>query len=266
MLNFAQIPILGGSRFHPYYRDVLNRALSLGYTLPSSSQQALQNQLVLWLVNKGIWPKLDFLYIFATNGSSDFSRINWITPSLYECTAVSTPTFASNQGWTGNGTSSYLDTGWIPSANGVHYTLNDASFGGRINSGSASTNAVEMGCAGLGNTYSAYFHSRISGNLGARANDNFTRQTGVASPVAFWHVIRESLTSKLVYQNGSLFQSSGDNTSGLPDVSFTICALNVGGTKQSFSNRQVSMAFAGSKMVTEASDFYTGWNTYQTSI
>jgi hypothetical protein len=266
MLNFAQIPILGGNRFHPYYRAILNRALSLGYTLPTSSQQALQNQLVLWLVNKGIWSKLDFLYNFATNGSSDFSRINWISPSLFECTAVGSPTFTSNQGWTGNGTTSYLDTGWIPSTNGVHFTLNDASYGGKVNSGSVSTSAVEMGCAITGNTYSTYFHSRISGSFGCRANDDFTRQTAVASPVAFWHVIRENLTSKLVYQNGTLFQSSNDNSRGLPDVSFTIGCLNVGGTKQSFSNRQISMAFSGSKMVTEAPDFYTGWNNYQTSI
>ena len=266
MLNFAQIPILGGSRFHPKYREVLNRALSQGYGLPSSSQQSIQNLLMVWLVNKGIIDKLDFLYILATNGSSEFSRINWVNPSLYELTPVNSPSFASNQGWTGNGTSSYLDTGWIPSTNGVHYTLNDASYGGKVNSGSVSTSAVEMGCAVAGNTYSSYFHSRLSGSFSVRANDDFTRQATVASPVAFWHAIRENLTSKLVYQNGSLLINSNDNSRGLPDVSFTICCLNVGGTKQSFSNRQISMAFAGSKLVAEAVDFYTGWNNYQSSI
>ena len=266
MLNFAQIPILGGSRFHPYYRAILNRALSLGYTLPTSSQQALQNQLVLWLVNKGIWSKLDILYILATNGSSDFSRINWINPSLFELTAVNSPTFTSNQGWAGNATTSYLDTGWTPSVNGVNFTLNDASFGCKINSGSASQSWVEMGCAATTNIHSSYIHGRISGTVGVRINDDFTRQSTVASPVAFWHVIREGLTNKLLYQNGSLFQTSNDNSQGLPNASMTLCCLNVGGTKQSFSSRQLSMAFAGAKLDTLASDFYTGWNNYQTSI
>lgn len=266
MLNFAQTPILINQHFHPYYRAILERARALGYTLPTPAQQTLQNNLVVWLVNKGIWPKLDLFFVLATNGSADFSRLNWINPLLYELTAVNSPAFASNQGWTGNATDSYLDTGWIPSVNGVNYTLNDASFGCKINSGSASAAYVEMGCAVAGNTTSAYIHGRVSGTVGVRANDNFTRQTAVASPVAFWHVIREHLTSKLLYQNGSLLQSTGDNTTGLPNASLTLCCLNVGGTKQSFSNRQLSMAFAGSKMIAEASDLYTGWNTYQSSL
>lgn len=266
MLNFAQIPILGGSRFHPYYRAILNRALSLGYTLPTSSQQALQNQLVLWLVNKGIWAKLDILYILATNGSADFSRLNWINPLLYELTAVNSIAFVANQGWTGNAIDSYLDTSWNPSIHGVHYTLNDASYGCKINSGSSSQSWVEMGCATLGNNISSYIHGRIGGTVGIRANDDFTRQTAVATPVGFWHCIRDNLTSKLAYLNGSEFQSSGDNTKGLPNATMTMGCLNVGGTKQSFSGRQLSMGFAGSKLVTEANDLYTGWNNYQTSI
>jgi hypothetical protein len=266
MLNFTQTPILINQHFHPYYRAILERARALGYTLPSPRVQTLQNNLVVYLVNKGIWAKLDILYILATDGSSDFSRLNWINPLLYELTAVNSPAFASNQGWTGNAIDSYLDSSWNPSIHGVHYTLNDASYGCKINSGSTSQSWVEMGCATLGNNISSYIHGRIAGTVGVRVNDDFTRQTAVASPVGLWHCIRDNLTSKFAYLNGALFQNSGDNTKGLPNATMTLCCLNVGGTKQSFSGRQISMAFAGSKLVSEASDLYTGWNTYQSSL
>ena len=52
---------VGGGGFDADYQAVLNYATSQGYTLPSASQQILQNQLVLDLKSGGIWSKLDSL-------------------------------------------------------------------------------------------------------------------------------------------------------------------------------------------------------------
>lgn len=268
MLNFAQIPILGrtGASYHPYYQAILDRASTLGYTAPSTPQKALQNALVIALVNSGVWAKLDVLYILATNGSSDFSRLNWKNPALYELTAVSSPTFTSNQGWAGNATSSYLDTNWVPSTNGVNFTLDNASFGGRVNSGSASQSWVEFGCSTASNVSSAYLFARLSGFVSFRVNATFTRQVSEASPIAFWHLDRDNSSSTSIYKNGSSLATATDNSSIVPDVSFTIGCMNNGGTKQNFSSRQVSMVWAGASMLSEASAFYTAWNTYFTSL
>lgn len=268
MLNFAQIPILGrtGASYHPYYQAILDRASTLGYTAPSTPQKALQNSLVIALVNSGVWAKLDVLYILATNGSSDFSRLNWKSPTQYELTAVNSPTFTSNQGWAGNATSSYLDTNWIPSTNGVHFTLNSASFGGRINSGSTSQAWVEFGCSTASNVSGSYLFGRLSGLVQYRVNTNFTRQISEASPIAFWHCDRDALTSMSIYKNGTSFSTASDNSVSLPDASLTIGCMNNGGTKQNFSSRQVSMVFAGASMLSEANAFYTAWNTYFTSL
>jgi hypothetical protein len=111
--------------FDADYQAVLNYGTTQGYTLPSAGQQTLQNQLVLDLKAGGIWSKLDTFAVFATDGDSDFALIDWKRLSDY--TGVNSPTFTINQGFTGNGTSSYIDTNFQP-INGTNYAQNSAHF------------------------------------------------------------------------------------------------------------------------------------------
>ena len=55
------------------YQAVLDYATTQGYTLPSSGQQTLQNQLVADLKDAGVWSKLDTFAVFATDGNEDFA-------------------------------------------------------------------------------------------------------------------------------------------------------------------------------------------------
>ena len=66
------------------YQAVLDEATLLGYTLPSSGQQTIQNQFVLDLKSAGIWSQLDLLYVMATDGDSNYSLLNWVSPSNFE--------------------------------------------------------------------------------------------------------------------------------------------------------------------------------------
>ena len=111
--------------FDADYQAVLNYATSLGYTLPSAGQQIKQNQLMLDLKAGNIWSKLDTFAMFANDGGSNFGLIDWKLLVTY--TAVNSPTFTSNEGFMGNGTSSYIDTNFNPATQGVNYLLNDAS-------------------------------------------------------------------------------------------------------------------------------------------
>ena len=94
------------------YQAILDYATTQGYTLPSASQQALQNQLVVDLKDGGIWSKLDTFAVFATDGDSDFALIDWKRVTDY--TAVNSHTFTTNEGFEGNGTSAYIDTNYNP--------------------------------------------------------------------------------------------------------------------------------------------------------
>jgi hypothetical protein len=110
----------------PDYQAVLDYATTQGYTLPSSSQQTLQNQLVLDLKSAGIWSKLDTFAVFATDGDSDFALIDWIRVTDY--TAVNSPTFTTNKGFESDGVSAYIDTNWNLSTDTVNYQQDDAGI------------------------------------------------------------------------------------------------------------------------------------------
>jgi hypothetical protein len=116
-----------GGSFDADYSAVLNYATSLGYTLPSSGQQAKQNKLLVDLKAGGIWSKLDSFAVFATDGSSSFALIDWKRLSNY--TAVNSPTFTVNKGYSSNGTSSYLDTNYNAVTNGVNFQNTNACEG-----------------------------------------------------------------------------------------------------------------------------------------
>jgi len=116
-----------GGGFTPEYKAILAYATAQGYTLPSAGQQVKQNKLILDLKAAGIWNLLDTFAVFATDGNTDFSLIDWKRLSQY--TAVNSPTFTANQGLKGNGTSSFINSNFNPVTNGVNYTLNSASFG-----------------------------------------------------------------------------------------------------------------------------------------
>src|SRR5690606_670175 len=87
------------SFFDEDYQEVLTYAASQGYTLPSPEQQVAQNNLVLALKDSGVWVLLDILYVFATDGDSDYATLNWKDPTSHQCAKVNSPTFTANSGF-----------------------------------------------------------------------------------------------------------------------------------------------------------------------
>jgi hypothetical protein len=102
--------------FCPEYQNVINYATIQGYTLPTLAQQIQQNQLMEYITGSGIFTELDVFYTFRNNGSSQFSLINWINTGSYYAVPAGAPppTWDSTNGWIGNGTAGYIDTGYTP--------------------------------------------------------------------------------------------------------------------------------------------------------
>jgi hypothetical protein len=119
-----------GGRFTPEYKAILDRATALGYTLPSVGVQVKQNNLLKAFIAAGIWAKLDVFYCYAQDGSAEFATINWKAPLLYQNTLINSPTFTSNQGFGSNGTTSYIETNFNASTNGVNFQDTNACEGG----------------------------------------------------------------------------------------------------------------------------------------
>lgn len=252
------------------YQLILDRARILGYTLPSEAQRTKQNQLVINLKAAGIWSLLDILYIFATDGGTDFATINWKAPSSFQITKVNTPTFTNNEGFNFNGTTQYLNTNWRPGTDGINYTQNSASVGVYVNEAVTANSLLDFGCSNNadGITQGIFLNSRNdSNNATNRTNDNTTFTASVSTSLGFNMNQRRASNDKREWKDGSQVGSTQTTTSTTPPtVNLFFGASNGNGTAVTPSTRELGCAFAGSSLSGLENTFYTHWNTYFTSL
>jgi hypothetical protein len=233
------------------YQAVLNYATTQGYTKPSGSQQLLQNQLVIDLKSAGIWSKLDTFAVFATDGNSDFALIDWIRLSQY--TAVNSPTFTTNGGFTGNLTSSYIDTNYNPSTSGVNYTLNNAGRFFWIDNRSGGV--LE------GTDTNATNDSRNSTTSAQKINQVTNLSASVNLAIDEFHAInRTSLNNVELFTNNTQYSRTALSVSIANSNQFVMR----GGS--SYNGSRFRFYGMGASLVSENTDFYNAIDTYLTSL
>lgn len=243
--------VWSAASFDADYQAVLDYATTQGYTLPSASQQTLQNQLVVDLKNGGIWSKLDTFGVFATDGDSDFALIDWIRLSDY--TAVNSPTFTANQGFQGDGASSYIDTNYsLDSGSNYDPSNSIGSFGGWTYYTKSSGGNPIVG----GNMSSATVSSIRGGGsdliMGKQISD-FTLTTGLYYLISDGTNATQYINGNIVSSGSTNTQADSENYRGLAD-------------SLSYSTDTISIIFSGGDISNEQSDFYNEINTYMTSI
>ena len=249
------------SSFDADYQAVLNRATALGYTLPTASQRIKQNNLLLALKAGSIWTKLDVLYIFANDGGSDFGTLNWKAPTLNQATLINSPTFTSNQGFTGNGTSSYINTNFNPATSGVNYTLNNASRHTFVRNQSVAFTTLDGVSSGNSNASVGINTTLLRINQGATSiltSADFSGSNVLKS------IHRTSAT------NIELFVATTQTSRTLTSVSVAsesqiILARGVSVTG-SYGGSQVSMYSMGASLVAENTAYVNAFNTYINSL
>lgn len=259
-----------------YYQSVLNVATLNGYTLPSSLQQDLQNDLVQELIDQGIWDKLDVFYVFANDGSKEFGNLNWKDPGAYECTTSGSPLWTADQGYTGVPVSStYVDTGFNVGGT-AQFSNGDASLFAYVYNDIANNTYGDIGLieqAPYTGTQWGAINSRLPavGALNSRAEYNLLDTTtspfwtsDVPTSVGFSHVDRANSSQIKFYKNGTLLNTRSATETTLP-ATLTLQFLK-GRLLADYSARTVSIGGVGSSLSTEASAFYTAINTYMTSI
>lgn len=131
---------------------------------PSHARKALIDQTVIQpLINAGIWEKLNCLHVPAAH-TSQAGRLNWITPGTYDLTAVNLDDtdFTVDRGYTGDGASGYLDSGFLPNTHGAGlFTQNDcAAFAFSLKQGQDVASAV--GIVGGGGTRNVHVYPRFT--------------------------------------------------------------------------------------------------------
>jgi hypothetical protein len=251
----------GSVVFEREYSDVLTRAVALGYTLPSLSQQVKQNKLLKDLKTANVWGNLDVFYMFATDGNNLFATLNWRNPNIAQSTLVNSPTFTQNQGFAGNGTSSYINTNYNPSTFvSPKYLVNDASLGWhKRTTGTISTSrnivSVASGRINIVNANSAFQYHNVTGQNSVGMNFS---TTGFALA---------NKTASLAGTNYIGNTTPINYTSLLNDVlpASNVLLLSSNGSVN-FSDAQLSYFFAGANLSASANSLFTAFSTYLNSI
>jgi hypothetical protein len=254
----------GGGGFDADYQAVLNYATTQGYTLPSSGQQTLQNQLVVDLKDGGIWSKLDSFRVYATDGDSDFALIDW--KRLVMCTAVNSPTFTTNVGYRGNGTSAYINSNYNPSLHAVNLSLNSASIFAYISV--SRTIGQIQGYQGQFSGSSYLLMAAGTNNIGESSVNSTSSVTNGLTGVGFQLVNRLDANTLNVYYQGVLrnTNSSASVAASLPNQTTWDFGGNNGGAGALFSDVGNAIIGYGDNLNAEQSDFNTAVNNYITSL
>lgn len=228
---------------------------------PTPARKKVINDLFVGLAFDGIWTKLDWLSLFASHDAQS-ARLNAKNPAA-AFTAVNSPTFTTDRGYSGNGSSSYLNSGWDPATNAVQYAQNSCHLGVWFN-----TNGSNSGW--LGGSLAA----RINPSNGASTfslvgqSGSGTIITPVTSSTGFGAWDRSASTAGKVFKNGAEIGTFGTTSSALNTSDFFACAYNNAGTPvySAASTRIAAMCWGAHLSDAEHLALYTRLNTYLTAI
>lgn len=218
---------------------------------PEPTRKALINNTINQLKSSGIWDKMDLLYMFAGH-DSDACLLNWKSPSLYKCTNIASTPFTVDRGYTSNGTSQYLKTGWNPATNGVNFTLNDAAVGAYSRTNITAANDIIIG-NGDGSANQTAIFPKISGNsLQGRINNNggFNIQSVVSDSLGMLSVVRTASNISSLYKRAVALGSSTNSTI-IPSSELYILSFNNNGSPILWFHGQCSFAYAGSSSINQ---------------
>lgn len=220
---------------------------------PQGNRAFLISDTIRRLKAADIWAKLDVLWMLAAH-DAQAARLNWKTPASFALTAVNSPTFTADRGYAGNGTTSYLNTGWNPSTNGVQHQLDNACYGAIVNAGTdADSGAVSIGGldgVGNGSQMRPRNNSPTPGTISGRLNQTTTTEFSGSSTTIRGTTLFDRSASTLVtaYRNGLANGTLATVSSSRPNVSLWIGAASNNGAFSSGSDFRVSMALAGGSL------------------
>ena len=167
---------------NPYRHGVAYDADALAYfaamsVQPDDTRKGLLNTLIAGIKSDGDWTGLDWFCILAAH-DSQAARLNARNPAK-SCTATNSPTFTTDRGYTGDGSTSYLDLGEALNAAGNAYALNSGAAGVWANQQAATAITRHLGVTSGSNVM---ITARANaGNETFQANDG-TADTSQANP------------------------------------------------------------------------------------
>jgi hypothetical protein len=227
---------------------------------PSLNRRSQIDALIAGLKQDSVWADLDFLHVLAAH-DSQAALLNWKSPSF---DATATATFAADRGYTGNGTSTFVDTNFNPATAGGQFAQNDMTFGiwcltAALDTASAAgwfngTNGITINPRSTSDT------------LSYRANQAaVTTSAGSANPngIGQFTVVRTGASATAMFKNGSQFLAGAEASTALVSATLRYGSITAAG----FSTRQIAAGFGGKALTpTKVAALYTRMAAYMTGV
>lgn len=210
-----------------------------------------------------VWDYLDLLYLLAAT-DEQASRINWKSPGDFTLSAVNSPVFEVDRGWTGNGSSSRLNTGWTPSTDAVNYAQDDASDW-LWNLTEAAVNVVDIGISSpiASMLYSRTAAGGVTGYINNTTVAGGLSGFGPATAIGMAGIQRRGALDIRTWKNGAqLSINTTVASSGVPSGSMWIGGAN----PSAFSSRQLSFAAWGSSLAGKEAAFHAAILAYMQAV
>lgn len=250
-----------------YYIDsVVKNWIAQHGIKPSKAYIDALNNLAIGLRSDGNLALLDRLWIFSTEQQTQ-ARVSIVNPTSAALTENNAPTWTAKQGYTGNGSTMYLDMNYTPSVHGSNYTQNSSCIFIYNRTSRAANANIEMGCndgTRVSNVRARFTADFIRGthNSGSAVNASAT----ISDSAGFTSIVRDASANVKFFKNGAQVGTTVANVStGLPTNDFFVFASNNSGTAGNFSSDQISIVGIGGGGINQAT-LYTRIQTFATAI
>lgn len=223
----------------------------------SNTEKTATNQLVLDMKSYGIWTSMKAIYPMV--GASAAACAQNLVSASFTGSFSSGWTFSST-GVTGNGTSSYFDTGLIPSSN---LSQNNTSLSYYIANNYTYENK-DIICSGAGSNFIGSYNSS---GMEVAVNDYFSPILLTSQKIGLFTFSRIVLTQTKLYINNLETFTNTILSTTLNSSNVIIGCLNVNGTYSRYITNNVRFAHLGDGLTdTQASNFYTAVQAFQTTL
>lgn len=235
-------------------------------TQPSRTRKIVIDDLIKGMKNASYFNLHNCLWGIAAH-TEQAGYLNWIENDN-NMTAVNAGTFTTDQGITGNGTTQYWTTGFIPSTDGgSKYSQSDAFVCVYIRTNQAET-AHAIGAGGAAVLHGVSIAPRLVGDTSIIRLNNATLgyTASITDARGFWMILRTAAGQFTYYKNGVLVDTEVVASTGLTNREFYISAFNNNGTAGSFHTGQVAYAAVGKADSIDPATYYTLVQNYMTAI
>lgn len=233
----------------------IGKVYELGGTV-SSTRRTLVDALISGLKSDGVWTKLDRLWLFAAENAT--SALVDLKAGV-AATAVNSPSFSTNNGYTGNGSSSYIDSNYNPTTNATNFVQNSGcAFGWSNTAGVDGGGLLGQSSVSIA-IVPEYTDSNCYWGINTPANES---TGGLGDGTGLWLANRSGASAEQLYRNGSSVATGTVTSQAVQNQN--LFALRVADI---YSARQCCcLGVGGSLNATEQGNLYNRLRTYMTAV